>query len=155
MKGYFLSLTRFWTDIIAICFLFISFWEREFKQLARIEIHRDCGSETERDDDIQSERDDDFQLNWVFRKKRCRCVHIYIYIYIIRPGLIRVYPGRPGSGSTHRVSPGQFPGCFLLKPGPALDPGRPGPGSAGSRVDPPGRAGFQNYGCCCWNGCGH
>jgi hypothetical protein len=57
---------------------------------------------------------------------------VCIYIYIIRPGLSRVYPGRPGSGSTHRVdrvSPGQFPGCFLLRPGPAPDPGRPGPGS--------------------------
>jgi hypothetical protein len=51
----------------------------------------------------------------------------------IRSGLSRVYPGRPGSGSTrrvNRVSPGQIPRCFLLKPG-----------SAGSRVDPPGRAG--------------
>jgi hypothetical protein len=37
--------------------------EKEFKQLARIEIHRDFGSETKRDDDIQSERDDDIQLN--------------------------------------------------------------------------------------------
>jgi len=45
-----------------------------------------------------------------------------------------------------RVSPGQLPGGFLLGPGPVLGPGRPGPGSAGSRVDPPGRSGFQNYG---------
>jgi len=37
--------------------------EKEFKQLARIEIHRGCGSETERDNDIQSERDDGFQSN--------------------------------------------------------------------------------------------
>jgi len=40
-------------------------------------------------------------------------------------------PGLPGSGSTrrvNRVSPGQIPSCFLLKPGPALGPGRPGPG---------------------------
>jgi len=49
-----------------------------------------------------------------------------------RPGLSRVYPGRPGSGSTRRVdrvSPGQLPGGFLLGPGPVPGPGRPGPGS--------------------------
>ena len=37
--------------------------EKEFKQLAGIEIYRDCGSETERDNDIQLERDDGFQSN--------------------------------------------------------------------------------------------
>jgi hypothetical protein len=49
-----------------------------------------------------------------------------------RPGLIRVYPDWPGSGSTRRVdrvSPGQLPDGFLLRPGPVPCPGRPGPGS--------------------------
>ena len=44
--------------------------EKEFKQLARIEIHRDFGSETKRDDDIQ--------LNWVFKQKT---TSFYWYIY--------------------------------------------------------------------------
>jgi hypothetical protein len=39
-----------------------------------------------------------------------------------------------------RVSPGQLLNGFLLRPGPVLGPGRPGPGSTGSRVDPPGRS---------------
>jgi len=50
--------------------------------------------------------------------------------------LARVCLGRPGSLSTRRVdrvSPGQLPGEFLL---------RPRPGSAGSQVDPPGQSGF-------------
>ena len=50
-----------------------------------------------------------------------------------RPGLSRVYPGRLGSGSTRRVdrvSPGQLPNGFLLRPGPVPGPSRPGPGSA-------------------------
>jgi len=72
-----------------------------------------------------------------------------IYIKKKIPGLSRVCPGRPGSGSTHRVDrvlPSQLLGGFLLRPGPVLGPGLPGPGSAGSRVDPPGRSEFQNYG---------
>lgn len=51
---------------------------------------------------------------------------------LLRPGLSRVYPGRLGSGSIHRVdrvSLGQLPGGFLLRPGPVLGPGQPGPGS--------------------------
>jgi len=46
----------------------------------------------------------------------------------INPGLGQVCPGRLGPGSTLRVSrvwPGQFPACFLLRPGPATVPGRP------------------------------
>jgi hypothetical protein len=50
-----------------------------------------------------------------------------------KPGLVRV---RPGPGSTHRVAR-FWPGCChsrsFVKPG-----------STGSRVDPPGRAGFNN-----------
>jgi hypothetical protein len=49
-----------------------------------------------------------------------------------RPGLSRVFLGRPGSGSTHRVNrvfPGQLPSGFLLRPGPILGPGRQGPKS--------------------------
>ena len=49
-----------------------------------------------------------------------------------RSGLSRVYPGRPGSGSTRqvdRVLQGQLPSGFLLRPGPVLGPGWPGPGS--------------------------
>jgi len=54
----------------------------------------------------------------------------------INPGLSRVWPGRPGPGSTLRVDrvwPDQFPACFLLRPGPATGPGpgltrRAGPG---------------------------
>ena len=71
---------------------------------------------------------------WPFNCKswrRHRSVMIYIYIYK-NPGLSRVCPGWPGPGSTRwvdRVSPGQFPTCFLLRPGPATGPGRPGPGS--------------------------
>ena len=48
----------------------------------------------------------------------------------IRSGLSQVYPGSPGSGSTcwvDRVSPGQIPGYFLLRPGSSPGPGRPGP----------------------------
>jgi hypothetical protein len=48
-----------------------------------------------------------------------------------RPGLSRVYPGRPGSGLTrrvNRVSPGQLPSGFLLRPVPVLGPGWSGPG---------------------------
>jgi len=48
--------------------------------------------------------------------RACVCVCIYIYIYINRSGLIR-------------VSPGQLPDGFLLKPGPVPSPGRPGLGS--------------------------
>jgi len=62
---------------------------------------------------------------------------LYIYIYK-RLGLIRVYPGRPGFGSTYRVNqvlPGQFPGGFLLRPEPVPGPGRPGPGST-HQADP-------------------
>jgi hypothetical protein len=48
----------------------------------------------------------------------CRFGHEDIYKKI-NPGLSRVWPGRPG----------QFPACFLLRPGPTTDPGRPaGPG---------------------------
>jgi len=46
----------------------------------------------------------------------------------IRSGLIRVYPGQPGSGSTRqvdRVSPGQLPRRFLPPPRPVPGPGRP------------------------------
>jgi hypothetical protein len=49
----------------------------------------------------------------------------------IRSSLSRVYLGRPSSGLTRWVdwvSPGQIPSCFLLRPGPVLGPGRPGPG---------------------------
>jgi hypothetical protein len=51
----------------------------------------------------------------------------------IRSGLSRVYPGRPGSGSTRRVdrvSPGQLPSEFLPPPGRVPGPGRLGLGSA-------------------------
>jgi len=44
----------------------------------------------------------------------------------------RVYPSRPGSESTcrvDRVSPGQLPDGFLLRPGPVPGPGWPGLGS--------------------------
>ena len=44
----------------------------------------------------------------------------------------RVYPSRPGSESTcrvNRVSPGQLPDGFLLRPGPVPGPGWPGLGS--------------------------
>jgi hypothetical protein len=47
-----------------------------------------------------------------------------------RPGLSRVYSGRPGPGSTRQVDqvfPGQLPGGFLLRPGPVPCPGRPSP----------------------------
>ena len=37
-------------------------------------------------------------------------------------------PGSPGF-RVDRVSPGQLPGGFLLRPGPVSGPGRPGPGS--------------------------
>jgi len=50
----------------------------------------------------------------------------------IRSGLSRVYPGRPGSGSTRRVdrvSPGQLPSEFLPPPGRVPGPGRLGLGS--------------------------
>jgi len=49
-----------------------------------------------------------------------------------KPGLSRVCPGRPGSGSTLRVDrvlPGQLLSGFLLRPGPVSGLGRPGPGS--------------------------
>jgi hypothetical protein len=55
------------------------------------------------------------------------CSYIYIYIYIYNKA--GSHPGLPGSAGFRVDSPGQFPGCFLLKPGPALDPGQPGPGS--------------------------
>jgi len=57
----------------------------------------------------------------------------YEYIYIKKLGS---QPGLTGSAGSRvgRVSPGQFPACFFFKPGPA-----------GSRVDSPSRAGFQNY----------
>jgi hypothetical protein len=51
--------------------------EKEFKQLPRIEIHIDFGSETKRNDGIQSGRE-----RMTFNKKR-RCFNIYIYIYKI------------------------------------------------------------------------
>jgi len=63
-------------------FLFVSFWEREFKQLARIEIHGKFGSETEREDGIQQKTD----------------VVLLIYIIKKQPGLNWVNSGRP-SGS--------------------------------------------------------
>lgn len=47
-------------------------------------------------------------------------------------GLSWVYPGQQGFGSTHRVervSLGQLPGGFLLRPGPVPCLGQPGPGS--------------------------
>jgi len=59
-------------------------------------------------------------------------MRVCVYIYKNRPGLNRVYPGRPGSGLTcrvDRVQPGQLPSGFLLRPGPVPGPGRPGPGS--------------------------
>jgi hypothetical protein len=53
------------------------------------------------------------------------------------PGLIRVRPGRPGfAGSLH------WPVFGQTWTGPAT-------GSAGSRVNPPGRSGFNNYACDC------
>jgi hypothetical protein len=60
MKGYFLSLTRYHRYTLSFYELL---GEKEFKQLAGIEIHRDCGSETGRDNDIQLEREDSFQSN--------------------------------------------------------------------------------------------
>jgi hypothetical protein len=51
---------------------------------------------------------------------------------LLRPGLGRVYPGRPGSGSIRRVDrvlPGQLPGGFSLRPVPVPGPGQPGPKS--------------------------
>jgi hypothetical protein len=54
----------------------------------------------------------------------------HIHVYIKKRG--RVYPGRPGSELTcrvDRVSPGQLPDGFLLRPGPVPGPGWPGPGS--------------------------
>ena len=60
MKGYFLSLTGYHRHMLSFCELL---GEKEFKQLARIEIHRDFGLETERDGNIQSKRDDGIQSN--------------------------------------------------------------------------------------------
>jgi len=57
---------------------------------------------------------------------------------LLRPGLSRVYPGRLVSGSIRRVdrvSPGQLPDEFLLRPGPVPGSGRPDPGST-SRAGP-------------------
>jgi len=49
-----------------------------------------------------------------------------------KPGLVRVRPGHPGSGSTRQVAR-VWPGCChsrsFIKPGPVQPPGRPGPGS--------------------------
>jgi hypothetical protein len=80
------------------------------------------------------------------------------------PGL-RVWPGRPGQffkkknqndvvlvkknksqRVCHRVLTGSA-GSHRVFPSPVFSSTRPGssPGSAGSRVDPPGRARFQNY----------
>jgi hypothetical protein len=42
-----------------------------------------------------------------------------------KPGSQSGLPGPAGS----RVWPGQFPACFLLRPGPATDLDRPSPGS--------------------------
>jgi hypothetical protein len=75
-------------------------------------------------------------------------MRVCVYIYKNRSGLNRVYPGRPGSGSTYRVD--RVPGRptestgFRRANSPAdfcLDPNR-----SQARVDPPGRSGFQNYG---------
>jgi hypothetical protein len=60
----------------------------------------------------------------------CSCHFGHENIKKINPGLSRVWPGRPGPGSTLRVDrilPSQFPAFFLLRPGPATGPGRPGP----------------------------
>jgi hypothetical protein len=78
---------------------------------------------------------------WFLRKYRNRkwetkTTPFRIHVYIKKRG--RVYPGRPGSESTcrvDRVSPGQLPDGFLLRPGPVPGPGWPGPGLTGSRVD--------------------
>jgi len=79
-------------------FLFVGFWEREFKQLARIEIHGDFGSETEREDDIQSERE-----RMEFNKNE-----IVLLIYIIKK-IVGSQLGLPGS-SRFRVNPPDRPG---------------------------------------------
>ena len=59
-----------------------------------------------------------------------------------KPGLVRVRPGHPGSGSTRRVAP-VWPGCChsrsFIKPELVQPLGRPGPGSTR-------RAGFNNCG---------
>jgi hypothetical protein len=49
--------------------------------------------------------------------------------------------GSTGLIGLHQV----FSSFIFLQPGPVLAPERPGPGSAGSRIDPSGRTGFQNY----------
>jgi hypothetical protein len=56
-------------------------------------------------------------------------MYIYIYIKKKRSGLSRVCLGRPGSGSTRRVSPGQILDGFLLRPEPVPSLGWPGPKS--------------------------
>jgi len=63
---------------------------------------------------------------------RFASMYIYIYIYIKRLGLNRLYPSRLGFGLTcrvNRVSPGQLPGGFLLRPGSVPGPCQLGSGS--------------------------
>jgi hypothetical protein len=105
-------------------FLFVSFWERQFKQLTRIEIHGDFGSETKREDGFQSER-----KRMAFNKKRCRFTDIYYkkiagsQLGLPRSSRFRVDPpGRLGfAGLNSRL-------VFSLTQ-PVPGPGRPaGPG---------------------------
>ena len=109
-------------------FLFVSFWEREFKQLARIEIHGDFGSETEREEGIQSERE-----RMAFNKKRRRFTDIYYKKNSrVSTGFTRVVRV-PGRSSFARPNPRLV--FSLTRPGSRT-------GSTGSRVDPSGRTGF-------------
>jgi hypothetical protein len=52
-------------------------------------------------------------------------------LYIKKKKEAGSHPGLPGSVGfrVDRVSPGQLPDGFLLRPGPVPCPGRPGPGS--------------------------
>ncbi|KAL9407214.1 hypothetical protein Peur_004186 [Populus x canadensis] len=64
------------------------------------------------------------------------------------PGLVRVCPGRPGRrghGSTRRVMGRPGLAGFLHLPVFLLTRTGPVTGSTYSRVDPPGRTGFNNY----------
>ena len=60
------------------------------------------------------------------RVKNYTVSHPCIYIKKKSPGLSRVYPGSGLTRRVDRVSPGQLPRGFLLRPGPVPGPGRPG-----------------------------